>query len=456
MKGRKLAALLCLILAFSFAFSGCSSKSNTEPTTEAVTASADTKDTESKSDDSTDTDGSTVAELTDAPTEESSATDTTGDTTTADTTETDTADTTADTTETDTADTTEAASATDADDTGESEDEDYSSFNLADYSIEVTPGQYKGLITTKEEVVITEEDIDYEVDAFCESYSEEYEVTDRPCELGDIVYIDYTGTVDGEEFEGNSGEDEEFYLGQGTSVDGFDESIVGHSVGDSFSFEVLFPESGLGNPDLANKMVKFDVTLNSIIGYTIPEFSDEFVAENTDYQTVEEYRAYILEYLTEEAVSDAEAEAEQAIYDTAIANATYTGQIDEAVEASYNEAIDYYEMVANSYYGVDAETLFLYMYGLDADGYHDMIREQAEYSVKFTLLLDKIVEEEALSLTEEEYQERYKDIFFDQYGFESEEEVAAEFTETEIQDIVGNGALREKAEKLILDSAIIN
>lgn len=452
MKGRKLAALLCLILAFSFAFSGCSSKSNNE-TTENVTNAPEKADTEAKADtenkDTADTAGETAPTEAEAP----DAADAAEDNSTEET----------ETPETSGADTDIIIDAGNPDEDeeeygedGEDYEEDYNIFNLADYSIDVTLGQYRGISTVKEEISVSDEEIENEIASFCESYYEETEVTDRPCELGDIVTLDFVGTLNGEEFDGGSGEDEEFYLGQGTTIDGFDEGIVGHSIGESFSFEVTFPEEYSSNPDLANQTVQFNATVKSITNYVIPEFTDELVAENSDdYKTTEEYKAYIIEYLTEEKTAEAEEAAMQNIYNTAIANAVYTGQLDEAIEASYKEAIDYYEMVANNYYGVDAETLFNYMYGLDADGYYAMLREQAEYSVKFTLLLDKIIEEEALTLSDEEFKTRYNEIFFEQYGFESEEAVSEEFTEEEIQDIVGNGALREKAEQIISDTAII-
>ena len=83
---------------------------------------------------------------------------------------------------------------------------------------------------------------------------------------GDTVNIDYTGYLDGTAFKGGStnGSGADLELGSGTYIDGFEDGIVGHTVGETFDLNLTFPETYPNNPDLAGKEVVFTVTLNGI------------------------------------------------------------------------------------------------------------------------------------------------------------------------------------------------
>ena len=110
---------------------------------------------------------------------------------------------------------------------------------------------------------------------------------------GDVVNIDYVGTIDGTEFDGGSAQGYDLTIGSGSFIDNFEQQLIGTHPGDQVTVNVTFPEEYANNPDLAGKAATFAVTVNGI--KELPEFNDEFVQTNlADYaQTAEEYRQYL-------------------------------------------------------------------------------------------------------------------------------------------------------------------
>lgn len=105
-----------------------------------------------------------------------------------------------------------------------------------------------------------------------------WEEVDRAAENDDQVNIDFHGTLDGEEFDGNKAEGIELVLGSGNMIDGFEEQLIGLKAGDNKNFELTFPE-GYGSEDLSGKQVRFDVTVHTVSKGILPEMDEEFVNE---------------------------------------------------------------------------------------------------------------------------------------------------------------------------------
>ena len=345
--------------------------------------------------------------------------------------------------------------------TGTSDTEPTGTVDAADpetkeYNVTVTLGQYKGIEVDYEYEPVTEEDIDEQIDAFMEDCAEEIEITDRPAQMGDVVNIDYTGYIDGELFDGGADTDFDLELGSGRFIEGFEEGLVGASVGDTVDLNIAFPDPYLNNEELSGKPVKFVVTVNSIYALEIPELTDEFIAENTDYPNIEEYRGSIRAELEEDAKAEADDIMKNAIAQKLIENCTYEGDIDIEIEDTVAYWKDYYDNMYQSYYGMDAATLFGMYYGWSAEEYDQFMQDQYTFSIKYSRALDEISKIEGFDVTEEEYEERFEELFFDYYGFTSKEEVLEAVTQEELDDMVRNAVLQEKAEQLIMDSAIVN
>ena len=322
-----------------------------------------------------------------------------------------------------------------------------------DYNVTVQLGEYRGLEVDFPEVEVTDEDVNDELSDFLEEHSELKEVTDRTSQLGDTLNIDYVGYMDGEEFDGGTDSDVEFVLGSGQFFDAFEDGLVGAEVGEH-TLELNFPDDYY--EDLAGKPVTFVVTINGIYEKWTPALTDDLIKENTEYETVSEYKAYIEGYLMEEATADAEEQANAEIIQQAIDNTTYSGDIDEEIEDMTAQYIEYYDSMAQNYYGVDGATLFSYFYGMNEDEYKEYLKNESAYAIKLQYLLDKVAEIENLTYTQEEFDAEFEEIFISYYGFADREEAEGQYTSEEIDDTVSKSLLREKAQNLITGSASIN
>ena len=167
------------------------------------------------------------------------------------------------------------------------------------------PEDYAALTLPAGTDEVTEEDIDtYVKQNLLYNASTLHQVTDRAAEMGDIVSIDFVGTVDGEEFDGGSSQDYILELGSGSFIDDFEDQIAGHTPGETFDVEVTFPDPYDSNPDLAGKDAVFATTLNYVADLT-----DEWIADNVNpylnLSTVQELRDYMREDIRYNNMSEA-------------------------------------------------------------------------------------------------------------------------------------------------------
>ena len=154
--------------------------------------------------------------------------------------------------------------------------------SVSDVSKYVTIGEYKGLTLDRASVTVTDDDVQAEIDYNLEENGTE--VNDGTVEEGDSVTINFTGTIDGKEFDGGSAEDYDLVIGEGGMIDGFEDGIIGMKKGETKELDLTFPDDYY-EESVAGKPVVFKVTLQK---FTRPsELNDEWVAANTEYKTVD-------------------------------------------------------------------------------------------------------------------------------------------------------------------------
>ncbi len=142
---------------------------------------------------------------------------------------------------------------------------------------EITLGDFSQLTIEKPVSEVADEDVTAMLDAL-RKQSATWEEADRPAAMGDEVAIDFVGTKGGEEFEGGSAEDFLIELGTGRAIPGFEEGIVGMSVGEQKVLALTFPESYHAE-ELRGADVEFTVTLHSVTEAVLPELNDDFFAQ---------------------------------------------------------------------------------------------------------------------------------------------------------------------------------
>lgn len=217
---------------------------------------------------------------------------------------------------------------------------------------EIELGDYKGITVeyaeSTEEVEVTDDEVETQVTTLLEENKTSEEIKDRAVKDGDIVNIDYEGTKDGVAFDGGTAEGYELTIGSGTFIDGFEDGLIGVEIGETTKLNLTFPEE-YSNEDLAGQDVVFEVTVNSIRVENTPELTDDFVAENTEYKTVEEYKEGIKADLLSHKEWQVKLEKWSACWEVAVDNATVITFDKIEVEELKQEMTDYYTQMAQYY-----------------------------------------------------------------------------------------------------------
>ncbi len=306
---------------------------------------------------------------------------------------------------------------------------------------EVTLGQYKGLSAKKDEVKVTDEDVDKELEAARKRSARILTVDDREAQMGDTANIDFDGYLDGERFDGGKAEGYDLELGSGSFVPGFEEQVVGMKIGEEKDINITFPEDYVA--DLAGKPVVFKVKLNSLSAKELPELDDEFAKDVSEFDTLDEYKADIRAKQEKQQQELADNKFRSDIIRQACDNMTVdipAVMVDDKLE----------EMVRNyaaNFGFTDRNTSLedlLKMMGVDAAA----IRPSAEMQVKTELLLEAVVKAENMEVTQEEADE-YMNKVAEGIGAKVEDMknyFSKEFIEDELK--------KERATNIIIDSAV--
>ena len=305
--------------------------------------------------------------------------------------------------------------------------------------------KYKGLEAEKEEVVVTDEDIDSEIMTDRKRNSRLLTVTDRPAEKDDKVIIDFEGFVDDVPFEGGKAEKQSLVLGSGSYIPGFEDQIIGHSAGETFDITVKFPED-YGAEHLAGREAVFKITLHEIKYEEIPELNDDFVKEVSDtLDTVDAYKADIKAKITERRQKAADKAFEDKLIDALIENTRVEipqPMIDAEIESE----------VSDSDYRLRSQGGSLEMYykstGYNENTLRESFKPQAERRIRTRLALEAVIKAEGIAPTPEEIEEEYNKIA-ESYKMETEK-VKSAIKESDISEDIN---LR-KAVELIKENAI--
>ncbi len=281
---------------------------------------------------------------------------------------------------------------------------------------EVEIKDYTGIEVEKETVVVTDEDLDKEIQTVRERNSREIEVTDRAAEMGDTTVIDFEGFCDGVAFDGGKGTDYSLKLGSGSFIPGFEEQVAGKNIGEEFDVNVTFP-ADYHAEDLAGKEAVFKVTIHSITKVELPELDDDFAKDVSEFDTFDEYKADLKAKIEKRHEAAADNAVEEKLVEALIEK--LEADIPEAmfVEETENFVRDYDNRLRSQ--GLDLGTYFKYT-GLTLDALRTQMRPQAEKQVKARLALEKIAALENLEATEADIDEEYQNIA-NAYGVELEQ-----------------------------------
>ena len=281
-------------------------------------------------------------------------------------------------------------------------------------------GKYKGIKVEPVDTAVTDDEVEEEIKKELEKSARQIEVTDRAAKKDDNVLIDYSGSVDGVKFDGGTAEDQHLVLGSHSFIDGFEDQIEGHSIGDEFDVNVTFPEQ-YHEKSLAGKPAVFAVKLKGITEKQIPELDDDFVSDVSEFESVAEYKADIDSgALTREQALELEdrkaAAARNKKEDEAVKALVEDSRVEIPQPMIDTEADD---MIRNQDNRFRSQGLSLQQYlqytGMTAEKYRDDVKEQAKLNIESRLVLEAVAEAEGIEIADEDIEKEIQTMA-DNYG----------------------------------------
>ena len=307
---------------------------------------------------------------------------------------------------------------------------------------EVKLGEYKGLTAEKEEVKITDEDIDNELKPYINRASRMVTV-EREAQNGDTVVIDFEGFKDGVPFDGGKAEGHSLELGSGAFIPGFEDQLVGTKAGDEKDVNVTFPEDYHAE-DLAGAPVVFKVKVHEVKEKQLPTVDDEFAKDVSEFDTLEAFKKDLADKLTERREAQAKRAFEAAIME----------QVMDNMEVEIPDAMVAYEtdqMVEDMARRIQAQGIpfeqYMAMTGMTIDIVRSQAAAAAMERVRRDLALGAVVAAENIEISDEDLEAEYKRLA-DEYHMELDQVKAAAPAED-----VKKGLAVQKAEQVIYDSA---
>lgn len=259
-------------------------------------------------------------------------------------------------------------------------------------------GDYKTIEVEERKITVEDEQVDSVIEGERTKNAVLVQVDDRPAQEGDEVTLDYSGSVGGEVFEGGTAEDQKLELGSNSFIPGFEDQVIGHSVGEEFDIDVTFPED-YGAEELAGKEAVFHIMLKEIAVKEVPELNDDFAQDVSEFDTLDEYRDSVRKDLEEKQAQTNRADQEnQAIQKLIEISDVHVPEvmIEEQVDSEIRDMAQQIQQL-----GIGMEQYLEYT-GSSMEQLREQYRGLAETRVAGDLVLTSLIEEQDIQASEEE------------------------------------------------------
>lgn len=311
---------------------------------------------------------------------------------------------------------------------------------------DVTLGEYKGIAVPKADYTVNDEEVDKALEAERENQARFVDV-EREAQNGDRVLLDYSGSVDGEKFEGGTAEDQTLVLGSNTFIPGFEDQLVGIKAGESRDVKVTFPTEYHAE-HLAGKDAVFACTVKAVQEKELPEVDNDFIGDISEFETVDEWKADKKAKMLEDKKQQMDNMRENLAIKGACDNATV-----EIPDCMINRQIDY--MMQDLQYRLQGSGLSMddYMKYLNTtpEAMREMYRGEAEARVKMQLVIEAVGKAENIEATDEEIEEEIKK--YAEQGGTDVETFKAQLSAGD-REYLADRIVVDKTVKLIVDAAV--
>lgn len=301
-------------------------------------------------------------------------------------------------------------------------------------------GDYQSMILSASDIAVSEEDVQQSVDSLLLEHVALEGEADREACYGDVLDIDFIGTIDGEEIFNE--ENYRLELGSAGMVSGFEEGLEGSMAGDQIILDLEYPED-YGDETLNGKTVHFEVNVHKVYLPVVPDYTDEFVAEYTEYDTIREYESSI------------KADLEQAAKEDAVAiwmdEHTTLENCPNSIKEEYGQRmLEHFEMLAKYYYDTDLAGLLETMDYSSEEEFLENNEEDIEADIKKNMSYEYVVGKENIRSTVKDYVE-YMEDYAQTTGYSDADELLDYFTEEEMRQLY----IKQLAMDWILEHATV-
>ncbi|MBJ6749295.1 trigger factor [Geomonas anaerohicana] len=263
---------------------------------------------------------------------------------------------------------------------------------------EVELKEYLGLEVEKEQLVLDPAAVDARLKEMQERMAQLAPAPEgHAAALGDFVTFDFKGSIEGVPFEGGAAEDFQLELGSGRFIPGFEDQMVGMTVGTNSTIKVTFPE-GYGSAELAGKPADFEITVKEIKVKELPELNDDFAKEfGEEFETLDLLKAKLAEINQAQEESRINHDLRENVFKALIEKNPV-----EVPEALVDRQVTM--MLENTKQRLASQRMSLEMMGMTDESYKTQFRDAARDQVKGSVIVDAVAEKESVVVTEEEFQ----------------------------------------------------
>ncbi|MBE5918084.1 MAG: trigger factor [Pseudobutyrivibrio ruminis] len=303
---------------------------------------------------------------------------------------------------------------------------------------EVKLGKYKGVSVTKIDSKVTATEVNDTIKAELERNARVVTKTGKAAK-GDTTVIDFEGFINDVPFEGGKGENYDLELGSGSFIPGFEDQLIGHKAGEDVDVEVTFPENYQAK-DLAGKPAVFKCHIHEVKGKDVPKLDDEYVADTTEFETVDEYKASVKERLE----NNKKAEGRRAQEDEAIAKIVEDSEM-EIPDAMLDYQVE--NMINDFANNMAGQGLSLQQYmqftGMTMDSFRDQVRPDALQRTQSSLVLEAIAKAEGIEASDADIDAKLEEMS-KQYGMELDQ----------LKNLVGDNEKESMKKDIAIEKAI--
>ncbi len=315
---------------------------------------------------------------------------------------------------------------------------------------EVNLGEYKGMEIEVEKFHNEDNAVDKELNSLAERFSTLKDITDRQSKNTDLVNIDFTGYINGEEIKGGAAKNYMLDLAHSNFIPGFAEQLEGKNAGDEFTINVKFPDE-YHDSKLKGQDAEFNIKLNAIKERILPEFNDDFAKRvNAKFNNMDEVKQDILKFMEHNEKIENERRVAVKIFDTLVQNTNIEIQdtmINREIQALMGEFRQRINMQGGNYDEM-----------LEREGHEKIyaqMREEAVKRIKTSLIVGKIAQTENLSVTQEDIQRKIADMA-GIYRTTPENIVSEIQKNNNILHSMNQQVITEKVTKILIDNAKVS